>query len=170
MYKNWSTDSEWLPRLPEDEPIEIFTKDQSGQQIIPTGEPRVLLPDFERKHNWNDVQSNIEKCKKYMPYDVYIWWETFIKNPGILIPASCPWYLENISTYQTQTFNDLPVDFDTASPLAELMEKERTIPLVSKQVVHVGYLLSLFTHQLIHILFFCRGGCTGDGVLRCRFV
>lgn len=134
QYKNWSTDPEWTPKADEP-PIEIF-KIENEIQVLPEGTPDVVEADFERKVMLQSIEENIEKLKKYLSYDQYTWWKTFLDDPQSQLPtaASWDWPLSSLAAQVQDSLLDNSYVIDEAmaaiSPMAVLMEKERRIPIV----------------------------------------
>ena len=57
-YKNWTTDTEWRPK-DEDRQIEIFQLDDSYEQVIPKGKPRLIEPSYGQDQDFDGIRKNI---------------------------------------------------------------------------------------------------------------
>ena len=82
QFKNWSTDMEWLPKAQET-PLQIYKVNDRGIMSLPTGEPQIVAPEYERKNTMKDIEHNINSgVKKYLTNAQQDWWESFVEDPG----------------------------------------------------------------------------------------
>ena len=105
--------------------------------MLPTGKPTLVAPDFERKQSMAGIQSNIEKCKKYMRYGDCIWWTEFLQRPNEMFKIEIDWYFDSILQYQDVVVTDVLEVIDANSPLGLVMRKERSIV-----EIRIGYPLN----------------------------
>lgn len=133
QYRHWSTDDCWLPRQTE-EPLEIFKID-NGHQVVPTGTPEKVPPQWDRKNCLEDVRSTVDKLKDFFTTEEVQWWEDFLQDPSTAATTSQldVWYLLRLKkmTDAPQAETDPSNGYDMSSPLAPLMQSERTLPQVS---------------------------------------
>lgn len=128
-YKNWSTDEAWQPTSADS--LEIFKVDAEGKQTTPSGRPDVVLPEFERKNNFENIKNNLERVKHFLNYEQFQWWSQFLEQPDSVSGEQYEWYLDSIRPQLLPEPREAEHDGATFfSPLQLAMEKERQIPPV----------------------------------------
>ena len=122
-YKNWTMDTEWMPSLDE-EPLEIFRLDENtALQVIPDGTPELVTPEYEKKNDMTTISSNIEKNQQFLTARELWWWRDFLKSPQSVENKVPQWYIKNFRPQEQHIVE--PVENETTSPLALVMDKER---------------------------------------------
>ena len=57
QYKLWSTEQHWHP-LPNEPRLEIFNLTDEEIQILPSGIPELVKPDFHAKQDFVNIKKN----------------------------------------------------------------------------------------------------------------
>lgn len=127
--KMWSTDTEWEPNANED-PIELFKLDETGKQVLPTGTPNLVQPEFNLKQNFEDIRNNVGKMKNFLNHEQTVWWNHLFESPEAHFSTLEEWYLNVLQPLQPDTPQEI-VEW-TESPLQLAMERERNaLPVYS---------------------------------------
>jgi len=131
-YKNWSTDSDWEQKTDDGEPLEILKRDAEGNQMVPSGVPDIVAPDYERKNCLDDIKKNIQRLRLFLRYTQHEWWSKLFENPGASFLNQCDWYFDELRIQMLPEGHteDRGEQQEVFSPLQLALDKERSIPKV----------------------------------------
>lgn len=129
-YRNWSADDEDLPL---EHPLEIFRLNEEGQQLLPSGQPEYVEPDFNRKQDMSTIRDNLKKIEPFLSQGDIVWWESFFLDPSKYIQVNSePWYLTQLEPLGNDNIShQIATEGNGNSALTLKMQKERSIPEAS---------------------------------------
>lgn len=130
-YRNWSAEDEDLPK---EQPLEIFRLNEEGEQLLPSGQPDLVEPDFNRKQDMTAVRDNLKKIEAFLSQEDIRWWESFFLDPSRYIQVNSePWYLTQLEPLGDESIRPVATveSGSGTSALTLKMQKERSIPEAS---------------------------------------
>lgn len=116
----------------DEEPLKIFLSQ-------PQGGPELVTPDFNRKGQQptmlEAVKQNITKLRPFLKDEEVGWWEEFLQDPDKVHQPN-DWYLNVLPKCRVPDQNMCEQPANMESPLATVMQSERTMPQVSYSLLH----------------------------------